>query len=803
MLKGALKSLQPRWKKVLSDLWGSASRTLLVVASITVGVFAIGMIVSSYVILSEDVNLSFASVHPANITIWTDPFYDDFARIIEHVPGVTEAEGRFIVGVRSRREDDFWQSIKLIAIRDFDSLEINQLAVIDGASTPGRYEILISENFLNNTGYQVGERVILELPDGAKHSMDLVGVVSDQATGGGDPTAGANAYISMETLRAMGMGDAFNRLLVTVEQGGDEAAIAAAALRVEERIERNQRTAYRTETMASDEHPMNTTILAMLGVMGALGLLITILSSALIINTLNALLTQQMRQIGVMKLIGGSSRQILAMYMILIVAYGVIALLIAIPAGAFAGYQFAKFIVFLFGAELQGFRIVPLAIVTQVSIAFLVPLGAGFFPVRKGSQTNVRRAISNDRLAAQGAELGWMTRISSWLSWVSRPILLSIRNTFRQKRRLALTIFTLTISGAVFIGVFNVRDSMGHFMDQITQHFMGDVAITFSRPYSISRIEQVILPFPGVESMEGWGGASAEIWDGEDQVTDNMYVIAPPVDTSLLNPDIVAGRWLEPGEREAVVVSDAIYENYPDLQPGDPIRVKVPGQRVEDWTVVGVFRFISMIGDTIAYADFDFVADLVDLPNQATSFKVILDEHSLEAQTQTSALLDTYLKEHDFMVGSVEAGLTTQQDASEAINILIIFLLIMALLTAFVGSIGLTGTMGMNVLERTREIGVMRAIGAIDREIIKSVVIEGIMIGLITWIFAIALSFPISFGLLRIIAEAMMGSRMDLKFTFEGMALWLAVVVLLSFVASIVPARNAARLTIREVLAYE
>jgi putative ABC transport system permease protein len=145
----------------------------------------------------------------------------------------------------------------------------------------------------------------------------------------------------------------------------------------------------------------------------------------------------------------------------------------------------------------------------------------------------------------------------------------------------------------------------------------------------------------------------------------------------------------------------------------------------------------------------------------------------------------------------------TRQQQSQGMNILVIFLLTMALLTAIVGSIGLMGTMGMNVLERTREIGVMRAIGAVDGEIIKSVVIEGMMIGLISWAIAVVISFPISFFLLRIISTAMIDTEMSLKITGSGFVIWLAVVIILSVIASMVPARNAARLTIREVLAYE
>ena len=127
----------------------------------------------------------------------------------------------------------------------------------------------------------------------------------------------------------------------------------------------------------------------------------------------------------------------------------------------------------------------------------------------------------------------------------------------------------------------------------------------------------------------------------------------------------------------------------------------------------------------------------------------------------------------------------------------------MALLTAFVGSIGLMGTMSINVLERTREIGVMRTIGATDFIVIQSVIIEGVVIGLITWFLAIGLAYPISFALLNIIGQAMAGSSFALIFTPLGVALWLAMVILLSIVASVMPARNAARLTINEVLAYE
>jgi putative ABC transport system permease protein len=205
----------------------------------------------------------------------------------------------------------------------------------------------------------------------------------------------------------------------------------------------------------------------------------------------------------------------------------------------------------------------------------------------------------------------------------------------------------------------------------------------------------------------------------------------------------------------------------------------------------------------LAYANYDTISYLTNTSGQATNYRVVAQTETLEGQNALSQSLDQYLRGRGYKISNVEAGKVTRQQQSQAMNILVIFLMTMAILTAVVGSIGLMGTMGMNVLERTREIGVMRAIGAVDMEIIKSVVIEGIMIGLISWIAAMVLSFPISFVLLRTISTAMMGTVMPLQITPLGFAIWLGVVILLSVVASIWPARSAARLTIREVLAYE
>jgi putative ABC transport system permease protein len=124
-------------------------------------------------------------------------------------------------------------------------------------------------------------------------------------------------------------------------------------------------------------------------------------------------------------------------------------------------------------------------------------------------------------------------------------------------------------------------------------------------------------------------------------------------------------------------------------------------------------------------------------------------------------------------------------------------------LMAMVGSIGLTGTMGLNVMDRTREIGIMRAIGISDGTLMQLVIVEGMLIGLISWLVACFAAIPISTLMFDVISTAIFGQQIQFTFVLSGVLIWLGLVVFLSGIASILPARNAARLTIREVLSYE
>jgi putative ABC transport system permease protein len=329
------------------------------------------------------------------------------------------------------------------------------------------------------------------------------------------------------------------------------------------------------------------------------------------------------------------------------------------------------------------------------------------------------------------------------------------------------------------------------------------VTLEFRQEYRVDEIQRALLTVPGVSRVEGWSGTSGEVWDENRRVVTRISISAPPQDTQLLHLDLIAGRWLLPNEERALVVSDTIREEYPNLQPGDRLTIKLPGRHAEEWTVVGIFPFLSLLGDPIAYSSFDTIAEQNFTPHQAASYRIVTNTAGGSSQRELFQRIEQRLADRNLEVAKLQSGAVLRKMASSAVDMLIGVLLIMAILIAVVGSLGLAGTMGMNVLERTREIGVMRTIGASDGAIMRSVITEGLIIGLITWVLAIGLSFPISSLLASVIGKTLLQSTLPLHITPVGIFLWLALVVVLSIVASATPARNAARLTINEVLAYE
>ena len=152
---------------------------------------------------------------------------------------------------------------------------------------------------------------------------------------------------------------------------------------------------------------------------------------------------------------------------------------------------------------------------------------------------------------------------------------------------------------------------------------------------------------------------------------------------------------------------------------------------------------------------------------------------------------------------STRTGAEDRRIFGERFNLLTVILLVMAFLLGTVGGLGLMGTMSINVLERRREIGVMRAIGASNGAVMRLVVVEGVVVGLMSWAGALVLAQPMSRLMSYAVGMAFLKRPLSYGFDWRAPLMWIVIVVVIAALSSLLPAWSAARISVRETLAYE
>jgi putative ABC transport system permease protein len=197
------------------------------------------------------------------------------------------------------------------------------------------------------------------------------------------------------------------------------------------------------------------------------------------------------------------------------------------------------------------------------------------------------------------------------------------------------------------------------------------------------------------------------------------------------------------------------------------------------------------------------LARLTGLAGQADQLAVVTERRDAESQVQVVKELQRRFERAGLEISRADTSSGIRAGVQAQFDIIIGFLLAMAALLAFVGGLGLMGTMSMNVIERTREIGVMRALGASNGAVLRIVLVEGVLVGAISWLVGAALALPISKLLSDAVGNMFIQTPFSYVFSIAGVLLWFGLVVAIAALASFLPAWAAARLTIRDVLAYE
>ncbi len=796
-----------RFYKVFRDLTSDSSKSLMLVLSIALGVFGIGTILGSYSVVQREVKDNYMNTVPASATIEVDSAISkEVVDSIKSISGIAEAERHASVVARMKVGEK-WYPLLLFVIDDFENKKTNKYNLLSGVANPTEGSMLVERTAYGMMQAKEGDELLIKTANGNPKKVKLTGTVHDAGLAPAWQEQAGYGYISLTTLQVLGETQGFDQLRVLVsEQTESETHIQECAQKAASLLKSKGYEVREIQVPPPGKHPHQGQMTTVMRIFIVFSFLILILGSILVATSISTLIVKQIRQIGIMKTIGATSQQIAGLYFLMILLVSIVALLMAIPLSRLAASAFTNQLAVLLNLEIRNASIPNWVLLLQTLAGILIPFAITSLPIIRGSRISVKSALDNTGVNLNLLHKSrWVIRISQ-LSFLSEVARLSIRNVFRQRARLLMTLGLLAAGGAMFMTAMNVAEAWNENLKLIYVQRLYDLEVRLNEPIDVDSIVAKLKRLKGVARVEAWNYTSTSFSkDAEFEVTrtypdkghGSFSLQAVPIGTKVLNPSVVEGSWLQsPLAREVVLNQSS--RGY--LKIGDSVKLAIDGKPTT-WKVIG---FTMDVGSpALAYVSLDAFVEVAKLSKKSNLLRIGYLDRSKESAYAKNKEVESLLEKENAGINTTIPVWLLHNAIAAHMKVLVNSLLAMALLMALVGTLGLMSTMSMNILERTREIGMMRAIGATPTTINKLIIFEGMLIGALSLIIAFVFSLALSSYMGIKIGHLAFRTPLSLTISIAGVAIWISIILLGSFIATWFPAKRANRITTREALAYE
>ncbi len=799
------------WTKVWFDLWRRKTRTGLAVLSIAAGVFAIGTIFGMVDQMLSSMDASHRATNPSHINVILRVRIDrETAESLTRLEGIAGVEPINLVAGRYRTAPDGpWEAATLVMRDDYEAQRYDYLTLLEG-DWPAGNNVAVERLSANAFGIDIGDQIILEL-DGTDRPFEITGKIRHPFVP--PPEFGGDTYIMVGEAIMARMGippGRFAQLLVEVEPYSVDYARDRLVAIKDHLAKQGVGVAFGI-LQEPEEHWGRPFVLGVTYVLRVLAVVSLLASVILVINTMTAVITQQTDQIGVLKAIGGTSGLISRVYLAGVFFYGLLAALIALPLGVVTAYAGSRWLLNIFNIDYEVFTYSPRAVLYQLLAALAAPLLAALWPVLQGATISVREAIGTYGL---GGDFGFsrvdrlVERIG--MRFLSSPYAIALGNTFRRKGRLLLTQAVLITAGTFFILVLTLSNSVTVTLERELARRAYDIRFVFPRPEREDELANLALDLPAVTRAEGWLTVTGTVFREGVEVRDTAGLGAElfgvPAGSEMYRPNVIAGRWLAADDRGAVAVISQDTAELNGLSLGDRLRIDLGELGEGEWEVIGIYQAIAAEPYTTdpIYAPEAAVVAVTKKINRSTHLLLTVDP-------PTPAVTDAVKRElrGQFEARSIPVSMfltrTIHEERSyayEQFSIVTQMLFGLAVVMGVVGGVGLAGALSIGVVERTREIGVLRAVGAESRTIMGMYVMEGMVQGALSWLVSVPLAVLLARPMAATLGEIMLQTRLEFAFSYGAVFFWLVLVLLIAALAAILPARGATRVSVQESLAY-
>ena len=794
--------IAPRWIKLWRDAVAARGRLALIVIAVAASVAALATMAVASAVLGREVPRGYVGSNPASaqLELAAEPDAALLERI-RHRPEVARAELAATLRGRLELAPGEQAPLLLFVVPDFATLAINTVHPEAGAWPPADGTLLVERSALPLTRHAIGGTVTLDLPHAGARTVTLAGTVHDPGVAPAGQEQTIYGYVTPRTLALLGEPVPLDLLKVVVARDpGDAAAIERAMRGLAAWLQTQGCRVEQIRIPPPRRHPHQGQMNAILAMLTGFSVLALVLGAVLCATVIGAWLAQQVRQIAIMKAIGARTHQVAGTTLALVAILGAVATAIGLPAGVAAGNGFLRAIAQLLNLRLED-PTPPFALVAALALpGVALPTLAALWPVLAAARRSVRAAL-DDHGAAPTAT--GFSRAVARVSTGSLALTLAVRNALRRRTRLVLTLGLLACAGAMLETTLAVRAAWTDNVARAAQQRRWDIELALPPQADAVHAAAVVGALAQVRAVERWDAAGvAAASDGVDVVHTypdgghgGFTLRAAPPSTAMIAPHVVAGRWLRAGDTDAVVLNTMAHAlAFGGARVGDTITLSIAHRQV-------ALQLAGVIDETLtpgaAYVDPALFARLAD-GSGTPALRIAL--HDRDADRPALVAITQALARE----GLPKRGAITARRFAAAqgghVAILVAALGFIATLMAVVGLLGLASALSVATAERTREFGIMRALGASRGLVLRVVLAEGLVIGATSWLAAVALALPLSAVVARVLASI---AAQDLAPRLDptAVALLLAALLAGATLASLAPALRASRWTVRQSLA--
>jgi putative ABC transport system permease protein len=787
--------MQRLYKKVMRDLFKDKRRAIFSLLAILIGTMSFGIAAFSYEIIPREIINTYNAINPPSATITVNRIDEQLLELTESFEGISVFEQRAFHQLRAQIGENEWKPLELYSALDFPTMQVNRITSEEGSLTPAIDEILIERDALRVAGgVHIGDSLAVVFPDGYTRDFNIAGIVADLHLHPASIHDTVYAYVSHETLLDLGLANNMIDFIVTENQYDREHILTVSNAYIQ-MLEQNGyivRSLYVPRSPGISMHLEEFEVgLVLLQVFSVVSLL---LGCMIMSGLISAIISSQTRQIGILKSIGASTKKIINAYMlvffiVILLTTAISAILSTVLAGGFSTALMS------IGNLRPDDVSIPLHLyILFCGVALTVPMFIAYFPIRRGVSITVKDAINDYGISSNENGVKFPEPKS-----LSRPVLLSLRNALRRKRRFLLNIAILSIAGTMLVSGVTAMISMQTTMNDNLDMWSFDYVVVTNATLSDSELSEVIAEVPHVNSFERWGASNAMLLNEQGEITRAYRVWAQPPVSTMLEPDMMEGRWLEPNDTNHVVVSHGFFNNEPHLNIGDTIDLQV-GTMTSEFVIVGSMKDFGTATIYMSESGFEQY-----VPQENRISNILFD---LDMTSRARAIfrdVNGSLDEQGILILQAISRADLNIIVREHFNITMQTFMFIIFMTVVVSGFGLAATMNTQTSERTKEIGIMKAMGASRKQIMRIITAESIFIALISWGIAILLGVP--FGVFSVSIFGNMVLETPLVFNvlplLISFVVWLVFTVVIGYLASRSCAKRASRMSVKSSLAFE